>query len=569
MKKNSLLPSLLPSLFTLVFGSVMSGVILYFLLEKESSKVELETTESSHVLKESIQAELIKSKSFLRGIQGLFYSQEFVTRKEFRIFCKSFISKNDPIHIVEWQPKVLKSDRKLYEQRAREDGIDGFHFFEISKEGKEIPAKEREVYFPVFYSYSPDDVETVGLDIAFSPVRMKSKFESMKLGHSMASETFGLILKDQKTRNLGMAFSDTVFRDYKIEKTDSIDLLKGFLAIVIDLNKFFKPIVSSDRFNDFQFEVKDEGSEGKIIFSNLKASEVLADFVKYNSIELKGRTWGIYLYPKIGLYSKMRSLIPWVIFGLTLLISIVLSFYLYFKNLNQMKLRVYERKLEQKQRLESIGMLASGIAHEFNNVLQGIVLINDNLRDILGDHNLENEYVETSSKLCERGRDLVRQILSFARKETLGRVDILPSVEINKSVNFLKSSLGSDITFRLSVEDEDLPLSMGPHHLSQIIVNICNNAAHAMDSKGIIDIIYECRDKYRLILIKDNGVGMDEQTASRVFDPFFTTKEVNEGTGLGLSIIYGIIKSYNGEITVKSTKGVGTEFKIILPNDHR
>ena len=548
----------------------MSVLILFFLLERQSSAVLVETYKASEEVRNSVQEELLKTKSFLAGVEALFYSGEFITRAEFKIFCKSLVSKNSAIQIVEWQPKVLAKQRKSYEIMAQKDGLEEFYFFEIDKDGKEIRAKKRDIHFPVFYSYSSEEnISTVGLDIAFSPLRMKSKIESMKTGNIMASETFGVILKSINRRRLGMAFSVAVFNDESIKKTESMNDLKGFLAIVIDLDKIFNPIAQSSEFKNFKFEIRDEADDNKVIYSTFESGVDEENTPTSVHLKLNGRVWKINVLPTEEFFSSGRLFLPWLVFSILFILSIAISLYVYMRNLNEDKIRAYERQLEQKQRLESIGLLASGVAHEFNNVLQGILLSNENLKAQLGDDTNQNECVDISIDLCYRGRDLVRQILSFARKEAGGDSKILPSEVITSTISLLRRSFGAKIKFRLDIEEDlDRPFIFGVQHLTQILVNLCNNAAHAINTSGVIEVKYKVFPNYRELIIKDNGRGMTEEVSEKIFDPFFTTKSVDEGTGLGLSIIYGIVKSYKGTITVASTVGVGTELRITLPEKH-
>ncbi len=563
MKKTSLIPSL----FVFIFGSAMSVLILFFLLERQSTNVMVETFKASEEVRNSVQEELLKTKSFLAGVEALFYSGEFITRAEFKIFCKSLVSKNSAIQIVEWQPKVLSKQRKSYELMAQKDGLENFHFFEIDKDGKEVKAIKRDIHFPVFYFYSSkENVSTIGLDVAFSPLRMKSKMESMKTGQIMASETFGVILKNINHRRLGMAFSVAVFNDESIKKTEAISDLKGFLAIVIDLDKIFTPIAQSSEFKNFQFEISDETDSDKVIYSTIEAGKDEVSESTSVRLKLNGRVWKIKVQPTDELYKSGRHYLPWFAFAIIFFLSIAISLYVHMRNLNEDKIRAYERQLEQKQRLESIGLLASGVAHEFNNVLQGILLSNENLKAELGDDPNQNECVDISIDLCYRGRDLVRQILSFARKEAGGDSEILPSEVITSTISLLRRSFGAKIKFKLDIEEDlDRPFMFGVHHLTQIIVNLCNNAAHAISGSGVIEVSYKVFPNYRELIIKDNGRGMTEEVSEKIFDPFFTTKSVDEGTGLGLSIIYGIVKTYKGTIAVASTVGIGTELRITLP----
>jgi PAS domain S-box-containing protein len=238
-----------------------------------------------------------------------------------------------------------------------------------------------------------------------------------------------------------------------------------------------------------------------------------------------------------------------------------------------------EDQFRQAQKLESIGTLAGGVAHDFNNIL-GIIL---GYASILQRGAVTPESIEGSVKpitdAVQRGAGLVRQLLTFARKT---EVNIGP-VNVNAIVRELSSMLRA--TFPKSIDvlvgtDADLPILMADQsQLHQTLLNLCVNARDAMPSSGTITIrtgqvggssllgrFPDAREEgYVMISVSDTGTGMDEATRNRIFEPFFTTKEPGKGTGLGLSVVYGVVKSLNGLIDVESEIGKGTTFHLYFP----
>ena len=238
-----------------------------------------------------------------------------------------------------------------------------------------------------------------------------------------------------------------------------------------------------------------------------------------------------------------------------------------------------QTELFQSQRLESIGTIAGGIAHDFNNIL-GIILghlpIMEKRRD---DPERFSRSLDAVMKAAKRGANLVKQLLTFARKVEV----ITESVRVNDIVvelcDFLRETFPKTITFSLQLGDELPSIHADPNQLHQVLLNLCVNARDAMPSGGILTITtkkvsreiikeefpqQEARD-YLLITVSDTGIGMDRDTLSRIFEPFFTTKGRNHGSGLGLSVVYGIVKSHRGFIDVKSQIGRGTTFSIYFP----
>ncbi len=238
-----------------------------------------------------------------------------------------------------------------------------------------------------------------------------------------------------------------------------------------------------------------------------------------------------------------------------------------------------EQQLLQTQKLESIGTLAGGIAHDLNNTL-GPIVINSELAllDLPRESNIRQN-LELILKSGMRGRDLVRQVLLFSRKseKTKERVALIPVIK--ESFKLLRSSIPATIQMKLQLETDSDTVYGDPSQIQQVIMNLCTNAAYAMRTMGCIDIslqgvTFGSHDvpepdmepgDYLVLSVKDTGCGMDEGIRKRVFEPFFTTKPVGEGTGLGLSVVYGIVKNHRGNITVYSEPGRGSIFRVYLP----
>jgi len=235
----------------------------------------------------------------------------------------------------------------------------------------------------------------------------------------------------------------------------------------------------------------------------------------------------------------------------------------------------------RSQKLEALGTLAGGIAHDFNNIL---VAITGNTKLAKSDLPLGHPAQESLDEIARAGAravDLVRRILTFSRPYDHKREVMALVPVVDEALKLVRATLPAMIDIRTRYERDAPPVSIDPTQIHQIIVNLATNAAHAIGGhRGHIDVRIEAvtvgpafashapglrEGRYVRLEVADDGCGMDRETLERIFDPFFTTKPQGLGTGLGLSVVHGIVKSYEGAVTVYSEPGKGTAFRIYFP----
>jgi signal transduction histidine kinase len=239
-----------------------------------------------------------------------------------------------------------------------------------------------------------------------------------------------------------------------------------------------------------------------------------------------------------------------------------------------------EAQLQMAQKMESVGRLAGGIAHDFNNLLT-VILGHAQLGIMKTDPSAPIfSHLEEIQKAGERSADLTRQLLAFARKQTVAPIVLDLNKTVTGMLNMLQRLIGEDIELTLVPATDLWPVNMDPSQIDQILVNLCVNARDAISGVGKITIEtgnIVCDDsycdhhsgfvpgKYVLLTVSDDGCGMGKDTLGHIFEPFFTTKGIGEGTGLGLATVYGIVKQNNGFVYVYSETDHGTTFNIYLP----
>jgi len=240
-----------------------------------------------------------------------------------------------------------------------------------------------------------------------------------------------------------------------------------------------------------------------------------------------------------------------------------------------------EAKLQQSQKLESLGTLAGGMAHEFNNMLVPISGLTElAMRDVAPDSRAHRN-MQAVLVNSRRAAQLVERILSFARQENTGRTAIDLATVVEEAVELLSATLPATITIKAQIDRHAGTIMAGDVQMHQVLMNLASNARHAMEGKVgelTISLVRADLDRglegrfaslkagaYAKLSVSDTGHGMDMTTIGRIFEPFFTTKKVGKGTGLGLTVIHGIVTSNGGAIEVTSAPGQGTTFDIYLP----
>jgi PAS domain S-box-containing protein len=242
--------------------------------------------------------------------------------------------------------------------------------------------------------------------------------------------------------------------------------------------------------------------------------------------------------------------------------------------------RHFEEALRQSQKMEAVGKLAGGVAHDFNNMLTVITGYSELMLTMLDQHDPLRDPIEHIRKAGERSAALTRQLLAFSRKQVLAPVVLDLNELVTNLEKMLRRLIGEDVNLVMDLERGLRAIKFDPGQLEQVLINLVVNARDAMPTGGQLIVTTANADvsaaqaranpdaregPYSMLGVRDTGCGMDTATRARVFEPFFTTKGVGKGTGLGLSTAYGVITQSGGFIDVESEPGQGAFFKIYLP----
>ena len=239
-----------------------------------------------------------------------------------------------------------------------------------------------------------------------------------------------------------------------------------------------------------------------------------------------------------------------------------------------------ETQLLQSQKMEAIGQLAGGVAHDFNNMLQVILGFTDTVLFDLEDDSAYREPLVRVQQAAERAAALTRQLLAFSRRQVLKLAPIDLNQLVENLMKMVHRLMGEDIELLVAPASGLETVNADQGQIEQVLLNLCLNARDAMPEGGRLtietqNVVFDedyCQahdwarpGRHIMVSVSDSGCGMDEETRLQIFEPFFTTKEEGKGTGLGLATVYGIIRQHQGMIQVYSEPGKGTRFTLYLP----
>ena len=369
--------------------------------------------------------------------------------------------------------------------------------------------------------------------------------------------------------------------------------LSGFLVGVFQYEDLLSSILQ-DVAPDYWVAIYD-GNES--IYSRMEATPPQSRYVEEADIGFEQLTWRALVWPKAGAVAYARTPLPALVFSSGILIALILAFAVYMAEtaqLNVRKLGAANRELEREiagreqaeealrhaQKMEAVGRLAGGVAHDFNNmlmVIRGQAELSQNNAGLNG--TVRRELGEIV-KAADRASSLTRKLLAFGRKQVLQPRVLDLNALVAQVAEILPPVLGEDIKLSMELEPELGRVKADSAQLEQVIMNLVFNARDAMPRGGDLTIQTANCDldsawsqnhpgiqpgPHVVLAVRDSGHGMDEETLSHLFEPFFTTKDTSKGSGLGLATVYGTVNQSGGCVTASSKLGAGTTIQIYLP----
>lgn len=324
---------------------------------------------------------------------------------------------------------------------------------------------------------------------------------------------------------------------------------------------------------------------GLSVYDDPNMLPAILDSVKRGNLSGFEVAYDFDLVKKQGLYETMKSKVSFLDIFVSSIGVEGSEFLIHIQDITDRKIAEEERislekRIQSAQKMESLGLLAGGVAHDFNNILGALQGFAEMALEIVEQKmpgSSANEYLNQVIKASTRAADLVEQILTFSRKSDSVRKPLDIAVVVKETIKLIRPSMPSNIVMESSLAQNCGRVLVDPVYVHQVVMNLCTNSRHAMgDKDGILKIelsrsafgeknINDPEGDYVRLCVRDNGCGIARDNIEKIFDPFFTTKRPGEGTGLGLSVVHGIVIACDGYIFVESELGKGTSVCVYFP----
>jgi len=592
----------------LTIGASLGLTIGLFVVMRqwEGSEKQAEFDYASKHYVEAIRQAIERIELTHEAIRQNYYGSPGVSRKEFSLCAEPFLARVPSLKVLQWAPRVPGADRGDFEERVQREGWPKYRIIEPDSRGQLVPAEPRDEYFPIWYAATKSGFKVrFGWDFGANPVLRKAIEKCRDTGKFVVSEPIDL-------SNIGINHPLVqtflpVYRDFQSVRTveDRRTRLEGLLVglcQVDDLVEYALSYVTGPQGIDVEFLDESLPAGQRVLHYHASRTRQPGDQtdelnpepagIHYTAaLAFGGQRWSLVCTPAPDFFPAHAGWRSWTILAIGLVVTWLSASYIFsattrtqriqrLVDQRTVELRKKDDQLRQSQKLEAVGALAGGIAHEFNNLLQAIGGYTRYAMEELKPEDQPYKDLESVLQAADRAATLTRQLLSFSRRQSVERKNLDANQMVADLAKMLRPLLGEQIQLKL-LPGEDVGIVFAdPGSFQQVLINLCLNARDAMPSGGDIVVKTERVNvapafaelyadlkpgRYVELSVADTGHGMTAETLQHIFEPFFTTKPVGQGTGLGLPTVYGIVQQHEGAVHVYSEPSRGTTFKIYLP----
>lgn len=608
----------LPAVLAFCIGCALTFGAFTLIRSSEEGKAHAEFERAAEVHSAAIRRSTETNLLVLESLHSLYGVRRVDEPEEFAEFVGPFLDRLDGVRALEWIPRVRASERSEFEYEIRRTRFENFEIREQNEDGSMRSALPRPEYFPVLDA-QPDqnDDSVIGFDLGSNATRLAALDKARDTGVAAATARISLVQESEKERYGFLVFMPVYEQNVTPASVSARrEALQGFILGVFQYPDLVDSALSyiPPSYVDVYLVDESAPAEESLLYfyassASLKADEASSalqhdsyEMEHVTTIEVGGRRWSIRCVPSASYLQATFSPYPYGALGIGLAFSTMMAFYLLMSvrrtgqlaEFNRrLRTEVEERKkakaetkeleirLRQAKKMEALGTLAGGVAHDFNNFLGAISGYAELASESLTEGSEAREDMQEILRISETAKNVIQEILTFSRQSSSVVSTVDPPVLLREAIAIVRVSLPASVDIQEEIEEDCAPISVNPTRMKQVLLNLCTNAYQSMEGEhGVLKIGlssvslhsavaergFEAQPgDYCSFFISDTGCGISSDKLDRIFDPYYTTKSEREGTGLGLSIVHGIIKDLGGIIHVSSVPGSGSEFRVLIP----
>ena len=590
---------------------LLTAASVFYEIKTSNIRIKLEFNQRAKELSLVLESAMTTHLNVLRSFHSVYDSSSSIDRNEFRTFSSGQLKTFKSIQAVQWVPIILEENRDAYEKNVQQEGFPRFQITERDVNNKMVRAGNRAEYAPVDFNEPYQGNEIIsGFDNYSNPSRRELLDKARDTNELTTSPPIKLI-QEKGTQN-GFLVYMPLYRSNLPHGTleERRNAIASYIVLVFRAGDMITEAFKNQNLTELSYRLIDTGApvteQLLLTYNEFNPSTEELSIISRSTFDVGSRTWQFEIAPTANYLIQHRStnigfilVAGFLLMTLTIVNALKMAIRDNEKEARSVELalvykknKILDTQIHHMQKLESIGRLTSGVAHDFNNIL--MCMLGYNEINKMDSEDIEDESLRESIEnnihqinlAGKRGADLINKMLTYCRQNDDVEVTNIQPTQwvIQEVLEMLRPALTSRITLE-TVFDCDEMIQIDAIDLHQIVTNLAVNARDAMKERlGVITISLKKTTSMKVhcvacasmiegdfieLCVADNGTGIDPKVLSRIFDPFFTTKPQGEGTGLGLSTISGMVHKANGHIWVESVLGQGTSFRLLFPTDSK
>jgi signal transduction histidine kinase/CheY-like chemotaxis protein len=571
-----------PALIALLIGVAVSVTLLLVLQRRSRELQRRAVLEVAHERAEILRTQLLRSMEVLHGIAALFTARPEVSREEFRQFVAGPLARQPELQALAWDARVRQAERAGFEERARAAGFGGFSFMDEDAEGKLRVSPDRAEHFPVFYLEPlARNRDAFGLDVG-SEARRRQALEAAR-DAAMPIATAPVRLAQEKEGQSGVLVFEPLYHGPAGTLEERRANSSGFAVAVFRVGNLVAGSLRPPREAGFEVTLLDEAT-GETLYDQTRA-RAARGLVEQAAIEIAGRRWLLRVQPVPGLAAQPGRGTAWVVFGVSLAVSLLVAAYLLQSHRHAARLhlsnavlrdeiavrKAAEAAAEAANRAKSIFL--ANMSHEIRTPMNAILGYTQILARDAGLHSFQRDAIGTISSSCDHLLEVIDDILDLSRIDA-GRLELTPAdFDLAAMMHELvamffhqceEKKLG--LRFEGPPAGEPLHVHADGGKLRQVLINLLGNAVKFTDRGRITLRAEPAGEAAWTFTVQDTGIGIAEEAHAAVFAPFQQAGTGRRGgTGLGLTIARRHVEMMGGRLDLRSAPGDGARFSFTLP----